>query len=191
MSGAPRAAGALSRGRAMHAVLERMDLTGPLDAADVRRAVERLVRDEALDEASAALVEPERIAALFAGPLGARIRRDPSRVRREVPVNIAVGSEAWERWTAGDWIEPSRGGDEFVHVQGIVDCVVMEDDGLLLVEYKTDRVHGRDADRRAAFYRPQVVAYAAALGALSGRSPREAVLYFLEPGEARNVDLPW
>ena len=68
-------------------------------------------------------------------------------------------------------------------LEGFVDLLFEDDDGLVVVDYKTDRIAGPETlDATAAFYRPQVAAYAAALEKSCGRQVSRCVLLFLGDG---------
>jgi ATP-dependent exoDNAse (exonuclease V) beta subunit len=69
-------------------------------------------------------------------------------------------------------------------LEGFIDLVYEDDDGLVIVDYKTDTVPLAALDRRVAYYRPQVAAYVAGLAAATGRPVARAVLLFLSPGGA-------
>jgi ATP-dependent exoDNAse (exonuclease V) beta subunit len=75
-------------------------------------------------------------------------------------------------------------------LEGFIDLVYEDDDGLVIVDYKTDTVPLAALDRRVAYYRPQVAAYVAGLAAATGRPVARAVLLFLSPSGAaeRTVD---
>ena len=67
----------------------------------------------------------------------------------------------------------------------MVDCWLEEEDGLVVIDYKTDRLRSRaEARKRAALYRGQLKAYASALERITGKPVKECVLYFLAVGEA-------
>lgn len=67
-----------------------------------------------------------------------------------------------------------------ITVEGLVDLVFREGEGLVVVDYKTDPwATAGDLDRLVADYRPQVELYAAALGATAGSPVHEASLLFL------------
>ncbi|MGP3981430.1 UvrD-helicase domain-containing protein [Streptomyces sp. KR80] len=69
-------------------------------------------------------------------------------------------------------------------LEGVVDLMYRDDDGLVVVDYKTDAVPANALDRRVAFYRPQMAAYAAALQAATGEHVARCVLIFLSPDGA-------
>jgi ATP-dependent helicase/nuclease subunit A len=64
-----------------------------------------------------------------------------------------------------------------------VDLVFEDDDGLVVVDYKTDRIAGPETlHAAAAYYAPQVAAYAAALERSCGRQVPRCVFLFLGGG---------
>jgi len=67
--------------------------------------------------------------------------------------------------------------DELVLVQGMIDVYAKEEDGILLVDYKTDRVESEQ--ELLERYGLQVRYYARALEQLTGEKVKEAILYSL------------
>ena len=62
-------------------------------------------------------------------------------------------------------------------LQGVVDCFWLEPDGIVLVDFKTDKTpYG--PEERAAHYAPQLRAYARALSRMYGLPVKEKILYF-------------
>jgi ATP-dependent helicase/nuclease subunit A len=74
-------------------------------------------------------------------------------------------------------------------LEGFID-LIYRDDGLVIIDYKTDTVPAAALDQRVAFYRPQMAAYAAALQAATQEPVTRCILLFLSPGGAveRTVD---
>ena len=50
--------------------------------------------------------------------------------------------------------------DEEILLQGVVDCCFSEPGGLVVVDYKTDRIAPEECESRAGYYRSQIEAYA-------------------------------
>jgi ATP-dependent helicase/nuclease subunit A len=157
--------GGLLRGTLVHQLLERLDFRRPLvpSEADVT----------ALAEAHGAAVSAEEIADLramverFTGSaLRERIAR-ARRVRTELPFAYTL--------------EPPGAGGRSVLVNGVVDVHAAEDgDGVLVVDYKSDPLDGRDAaEVAAANYSTQRLVYALA-GLRAGAARVEVVHCFLE-----------
>jgi ATP-dependent exoDNAse (exonuclease V) beta subunit len=149
-------------GRAVHGVLQTVDLaTG--------RGLDDAVAAQVLAEGVAQ--HADVIAALVRAALGSpTVQRAVARPYwRETYVGIVVGERVLE---------------------GFIDLVYRDDDGLVIVDYKTDTVPVAALDQRVAFYRPQLGAYAAALEAATGERVARCVLLFLSPTGAveRTVD---
>jgi ATP-dependent exoDNAse (exonuclease V) beta subunit len=155
-----------TRGSLVHALLEALDFARP--AAPEADAV-RALADQWDVELSNDEVQDIRdlVAAFAASPLCARLAA-ACRTRREAP--FAFG------------LEPGGGGPL---VTGFLDAVAVEpDDGILIVDYKSDRLEGAEpAAVVERDYATQRIVYA--LAALRDGAPRAEVAYcFLErPGE--------
>ena len=67
-------------------------------------------------------------------------------------------------------------------VQGMIDCAFREEDGWILLDYKTDTI--RDESAFVEEYRPQLAWYAVALENLTGIPVRERWLYALSVDKA-------
>jgi len=82
---------------------------------------------------------------------------------------------------------PEDGGDnvEKVILQGIIDAFIMEEDGIILVDYKTDRV--KDGEELKNRYQKQIDLYSEALEQILGKKVKRRVLYSFSLGE--EVDL--
>ena len=61
-----------------------------------------------------------------------------------------------------------------------MDCAIVEEDGIIVLDFKTDRVTEEDLELRVAHYRPQVEAYAQALSRIFEKEVRESYLYFFQ-----------
>lgn len=74
---------------------------------------------------------------------------------------------------------------EKVILQGIIDAFIMEEEGIILVDYKTDRV--KDGAELRNRYQKQIDLYSEALEQILGKKVRRRVLYSFSLGE--EVDL--
>lgn len=63
--------------------------------------------------------------------------------------------------------------------EGVMDVVFKEEDGLVVLDFKTDRVDQKDLDARIEHYRPQVKVYSDAIRTIFGAPPKEIILFFL------------
>ncbi|MDN5293795.1 MAG: ATP-dependent helicase/nuclease subunit [Eubacteriales bacterium] len=160
-------------GSAYHLVLYHIDLHGDTSPATVAAVIARLVEGGLLTEAQAGEVDPAQIAAVLASPLGERLRQG-KRVWRELPFLLPLPARE---------LDPAFPGEDMVLVQGVIDCLLEEEDGFVLIDWKSDRVNTREEmAARAEIYRGQLEIYARAVVAVTGRPVKEKYLYFLRSG---------
>jgi len=174
------AAVAAAVGTAIHEAMERLDpeLAEPLSA--IREEATARLASVAVDESwsEAARKSLERVLGGLARGLCLRRWRElaPKLVARELPVLL-----------------PPQGEDGPVgFVSGAVDLVALggEGGGLVVVDYKTDAVApGAGLEERVARYRPQLTAYARALGEALGLDAVPASeIWFLAADEVVRLD---
>ncbi len=165
---------AAERGVATHLVLQYMDFSLGRSREGIKREIERLCTARFLSPREAEAVNVSAIERLFASPLGKRMLAAEEPLR-EFRFSLLLDAEN---------LYPGTRGEELL-LQGVVDCCLKEEDGLVIIDYKTDRVKtGEEIAARAAHYRGQLTAYAAALSRILGMPVKECVLFFLQPGKA-------
>ena len=76
---------------------------------------------------------------------------------------------------------------EKILLQGVVDCALLEPDGITVVDFKTDKVTEDTLQDRTDHYRPQVLAYADALRRIYKLPVKQAILYFFHLNRAVDV----
>ncbi|SIS68052.1 UvrD-helicase domain-containing protein [Alicyclobacillus vulcanalis] len=161
------------RGVAFHTFMQRAPLIRYADADEVSRAAQALVEQGLLEERLRLALDPADVLAFFASPLGARVLL-ADEVYREQPFFYRVDVQA------GDTCAP-------VVVQGVIDCLLRDSGGYVVIDYKTDQVEDAgDLDRFVQAYEPQVATYAAAVKEAVGEEP-EVYLYFVQARAARAV----
>jgi len=165
------------RGSAAHVVMQHLDLGAALDEADVRAQVAAMVARELLIPEHAAAVDAAAVARLLATPLGLLMRERRAALRRELPFSIALpAGEVHPR------LDPDAAGEDRVLVQGMIDCLIPDGDGFILVDFKTDRLDDTAHELLAARYRLQLAVYARAVTMISGRPVTQAFLAFIGAG---------
>ena len=68
-------------------------------------------------------------------------------------------------------------GDEQVLLQGVVDAWFETKDGLVIVDYKTDRIRPEGVPARTAYYAAQLHAYAGAMARITSRSAAACCIF--------------
>jgi ATP-dependent helicase/nuclease subunit A len=162
-----KAAGGKARGSATHLALQYIRFESCTDQCAVEREVARLVEERFLSAEQGSLVDCEKIARFFAKPLGVQLRSGDN-LLREFKFSILDDGSAY-----GDGLEGEK-----ILLQGVVDCALMEPDGITVVDFKTDRVTEQTIFDAAQRYRPQVEAYADALSRIFEKKVKRSCLYF-------------
>ena len=71
-----------------------------------------------------------------------------------------------------------------------MDCCIEEENGLVIIDYKTDNVKtAEETEEKSKMYEGQVRAYAYALGRIFEKPVNECVLYFLHNGIEKTLAL--
>ena len=156
-----RGRGGTSFGRAVHAVLQSIDLAslaGLEQLARVQAAAEGVGRRES------EVVEAVR-RARDSEPVAGAVRA--ARYWREVPAGIQAPGGAI--------------------LEGFIDLLVEDGDGLRVVDYKTDQVALKEVDERFAGYRLQGAAYALLAAGVTGRPVTRVDFVFTDSGEVRSL----
>ena len=89
----------------------------------------------------------------------------------------------------GDEIRDDWSRDETVLIQGIIDAFFIENENIILIDYKTDVAQPGDEQSLVNRYRKQFELYQKALEKLLGRKVTEGWLYSLSLGRAVSVPL--
>ncbi len=164
------------RGTAFHRLMECLPFSelptfSSLDEAVkwTREALRSLCETERMEQSEADLVEPDQIARFLSTGTAERMRAADERDRlvREQPFVLLVPAKQ---------VEPGVEEEEPVLVQGIIDVFWEEDDGIVLLDYKTDRV--TRPEELIARYQAQLLIYADALGRRFAPKPVKEVLIY-------------
>ena len=170
--GAEQSLSPAQRGSATHALLQYIDYAKAGSEEAIQGELRRLVEGRFLSERQAAAVDTQSILRLFRSELGQRIMRADT-LYREFKFSLLCPAESFF----------DGGEGESVLLQGVIDCMIAENGGITIVDYKTDRVRGEAALERAKSYARQLEAYAMAAERMTGMPVRERLLYFLHSGE--------
>ncbi|MBE5784436.1 MAG: helicase-exonuclease AddAB subunit AddA [Clostridiales bacterium] len=163
---------AADRGTAVHTLLCAIPLAVH-STASMKAEIDRLVHAGILSPEEGAAIRPYRIASFFASAVGRRLIA-AKEVLREQEFNYRVSAR---RLLGADT-------DAEILLQGVIDCCFMEDDGWVLLDYKTDYVpEGTDPRLAAAKHTEQLFLYAEALQALTGKPVKEGYVCLLNIGE--------
>ena len=168
---------AAERGQALHLVMQLLDLKGNLETDGISEQIALMVEQEKISRDQAAVVQSETVAHFWRSSLGQRILQS-SRVYRELPFTLALSTKQVYPGLAG-----SDTSDEAVLVQGIIDCLADEGEGLLLIDYKTDRYTPGTLLQTTLRYNNQLDLYITAAERITGRRVTAAYFYMFYGGD--------
>ncbi|MDE7361209.1 MAG: UvrD-helicase domain-containing protein [Oscillospiraceae bacterium] len=153
------------KGNAYHHAMQFIPFESLSDFSDetVAEAVRALAESGKITEREAGIVEPAHIAGFFRGSLGQRMLKS-SEIRREQPFYAEIcGRDVGEDY------------DGRISVQGQIDLYFVEEDGIVVVDYKSDTVTNLEEEREN--YAKQVKIYSKILPEFTGKPIKEMYLY--------------
>ena len=161
-------------GTAHHLFLQFCDFALCETAEGRERELHRLRARHILSDAQADAIRLDNIAAFFASDLY-RTVKGAQAVHREFKFSILVPAAEY-------YPQAADFADEQVLMQGVIDCLIETADGLLVLDFKTDRVSKSGAHGRAARYAAQLAAYRRAAQTVFHQPVKRCALFFLHTG---------
>lgn len=172
---------AAEKGTMTHLVMQHVDLDKSPTIEYVKSLVEYMVSGDFITREQASCVNTGRIVRFFESPLGERMLKAKS-VKREVPFYIEIkGTEVYK-----DLPEDLYGGEGII-LQGIIDCWFEEEDGIVLIDYKTDYVPEGKSHIIKEKYGVQIEYYTKALEKMTGKPVKEKYIYLFYNGEILKI----
>ncbi|MBQ7492209.1 MAG: helicase-exonuclease AddAB subunit AddA [Clostridia bacterium] len=163
---------AAQRGTAMHTLLRYADLNDCADAGAVRRQTRALAQSGRLTAEEEALIVPEQIVSFASSKLAERIKK-AARVLQEYEFGVLLDAD--------DLLKDGP-ADEQILLNGAIDLLFFEENGLTVVDFKTDRVTPGGEREKAEEHRLQLELYARAAEQVFGRPVNEKWVWFLQRG---------
>ncbi len=174
-------------GTAMHAVMQNLGLSaGTIDRDYVQAQVMEMVQKELITAEQANVIDFDAIVSFFTTPVGKRMQQ-AEHVHREVPFSFALQEN--------EFFEQMDLKEETILVQGVIDCLLEDEEGLVLIDYKTDTITGRFANGFEEAepvlrnrYKDQVALYARAVEEIWKKELKEKYLYFFDGNQLVKMD---
>ncbi|SFE05721.1 DNA helicase/exodeoxyribonuclease V, subunit A [Bacillus sp. OV194] len=177
---------AAERGTAMHAVMQHIDLSLQAEPEQIKELLAKMVNKELLTDEQAAHIDFGAISRFFETDIGKRISQAPN-IIREMPFSMALPVEE----AALTWQGTAK---ETILVQGVIDCMIAEEDGFILIDYKSDTISNRfaggfDGAKQILLerYRVQLELYGKAIERILKKPVKESYLYFFDGGHLLQV----
>ena len=166
---------AAERGTVIHYVMQRLNYDRVSTISEIKAQIEEMVLDNSLTEKEASTVWYKKIYNFFNSNLGKRLLKaykDERLVSRELPFFTELSSVEYKPELNKDVYI-----DEKIRLQGIIDCFFEEEDGIVLLDYKTDYVEEEKVDEIIERYRAQLKYYKDALEKITEKRVKESYLY--------------
>lgn len=156
---------AAERGTAMHKIMEFINFG---NADNIEEEIERLYEWQYITEREAKAVSREKLNDFFSSEIFGRIKKS-SNIQREMRFLTELPAKR---------IDPtldSRFDNEAVIVQGAVDLLFEEEDGIVVLDFKTDRTDNPEQLKNA--YGEQLAIYAAACEKIFEKKVKQKAIY--------------
>ncbi|NLM20260.1 MAG: helicase-exonuclease AddAB subunit AddA, partial [Peptococcaceae bacterium] len=165
---------AAEKGTLMHFAMQHLDLAGN----NYEEQLADMVAKALLTKEQAENINVNMIREFLQSDLGRRMLAS-SQVRREVPFNLELPCREIYSELENHYCQ-----DEKIILQGIIDCYFEEEDGLVLLDYKTDYVPPAGVGRVKEKYKKQIYYYTLALEKLTGIAVKEKYVYLFQARQA-------
>lgn len=162
------------RGSAYHKVMELLNFNDK----DIKSQINNFINNGHISKDWADAVNIEKIKHFMDSDIGARMAAAQGNraLRREQPFMLGISADR----VRAHWPDT-----ETVLLQGIIDVFFEEDDGIVLLDYKTDVI--KTPDELAKRYKVQLDYYAEAIERVLGKQVKEKLLYSFCLGETVKV----
>lgn len=157
-------------GTIFHTVLEHMDFSKLKNITDIENFITELVNKNILAKEETPYININAIYKFLSSDIAKRMNR-AANLSREAHFTIGVSPSEIK----GEWADIS---EEKIIVHGIIDCFFEEDDGIVLVDYKTDNFKIDKIDAVVDKYRLQLALYKNAIEKSTGKKVIQSILYF-------------
>lgn len=162
-------------GTAMHTFLEEADLRQEYDAEKIEALAAELVQKGRLTAEEAKALRRKELLGFFRSPLAERIRQAD---RIETERTFALLMQPKDLFFGAEYQEVT----DKILVNGIIDCFFIENDKIVLLDYKSDKVYDEEVLKKR--YHIQLELYRIALERALGLPVKETYLYSFTMGRA-------
>lgn len=165
-----------SRGTAIHKLMEELSFV-EAEEKGIARTVEELVEKGKYKKAYQNVLPEKKIAWFLQSEIGKRLLQAEKNGKLYKEAQFMIGVPMRE-------MEPETESEELVLLQGVIDLYMEEEDGLVLLDYKTDRVEKGQEQVLIQRYQTQLDWYQRALEQMTGKKVKEKIIYSFTLGKA-------
>ncbi len=154
-------------GNTVHKIMQYINFSMCDSLENIQLEINRMALSGLIDGDAVSFVDPQMIHAFFVTDFGRKLIL-AANVLREFKFSVLDNGEKYD---------PEISEDQIL-LQGVIDCAIIEDDNIAVVDFKTDQVEGNSISELAEQYRYQVLAYAEAISRIYKKKVSSAQLYF-------------
>lgn len=157
-------------GTIWHQVMATMDFSHTDSVEDIEEEITRLVQTGRLRQEERNVLNGKKLLRFFESPLGRAMKKADTEgtLHREQP--FVMGKPAYE-------IFPEREEGDSVLIQGIIDGYYETEDGIVLMDYKTDSLKQGEEQELIRRYETQMILYKKALENMLNKPVVDCILY--------------
>lgn len=166
------------RGTALHLAMQYIPRQGDHSEQGIRDKLDELVRDGFLTKQQKECVPVKRIAAFYQSKLGQEMERAPV-CHQEFKFSMLKPAAEYY----------PDGGEDEVLLQGVIDAWFEDEQGITVVDFKSDRIQPGEENSRGQEYVPQLNAYRNALSEILGRKVDRLALWFFATNTVVEIEV--
>jgi len=145
-------------GNTYHYIMEKMDLSN-VSLLGIKDQIDDLYSKGYINKEQKNILDVNSIASFYDSKIGNRLLQS-MKVKREVPFTFKYNAD--------------------LYVQGIIDLYFIENNSIVIVDYKTDKINPSNEKLLLNEHKEQVKLYAEALEKITGIKVKEKHLYFFK-----------
>ncbi|HKL42389.1 MAG TPA: helicase-exonuclease AddAB subunit AddA [Clostridia bacterium] len=145
-------------GNTYHYIMEQIDLT-KVSPIEVKEQIDEIYSKGYINKDQKDVLNIDSIVSFYDSTIGNRLIKS-GEVKREVPFTYKY--------------------NEDLFIQGIIDLYFTENDSIIIVDYKTDKINSSNEELLVEEHSEQVKLYAEALEKITGMKVKEKYLYFFK-----------
>lgn len=159
--------GGTEYGNALHKVMQHLDFRYATAEQDIKVDLRRMVSSGLVTQHEVEIVDIQKILNFFQSKLGQRIIT-AGEVLREFKFSVLEKADAYY----------PDAGDDAILLQGVIDCALIEESGITVIDFKTDYVNETNIKDKVFQYSVQVNTYAKALSRIYAKPVTASYIYF-------------
>lgn len=165
------------KGSVNHLIMQHVPLNQSIDQDVIQETINRMLALKIITAKQAEVINIKAVCSLFEQEIGYRMQH-AKWLKRELPFAFMLPAHEIHQHLEGVTRE------ENIFIQGVIDCIFEDERGLVLVDYKTDRVFMKNWKEKAEEHRFQLEMYARGIEMIIQRKVDEIYVFFFDGGIA-------